>query len=529
MNLLDFLMVVLAAVLGSGVLIYGLQYLERSDLRKPQRIRRQDGCPVFLFQDRQLIDATPEALAMITPHLDRHSHFEATLHVLGPHFPKLRETLARDKIEYQRINDGGAENLWVDIQKSDGLLRLSLAAQSEDGTSGVTDVIERDIRMSELQLLRDFTQNTPQLFWQDDETGKLIWANHAYLTFCDKLLPDRQDENQIWPSEPLLPDLHESAISKTPSIRRLSVTLPDRKAEQWFDVTSMRRNDGFIHFASDANAIVRADQERRNFVQTLTKTFAQLSIGIAIFDKRRQLAMFNPALLDMTGLPIGLLSARPTVDAVLDRLRESRMLPEPKDYSSWRDQFTALEQAAKDGSYSENWNLPDGQTYRVTGRPHPDGAIAFLFEDISAEISLTRSFRSDIETGQSVLDSLADAIAVFSSPGTLMMSNKAYANLWGPVSEESVQQHEIQHAMAIWQDRCTPTKMWADLRQFIQILGPRTPWSDTAILDDGRQITCDARPIAGGMTMVKFTVGLQANPILKKLTEADPAIRVAKR
>lgn len=529
MNWFDFLLVAVAATIGSGVLIYGLQFLEKNDSSTTKKPAKQDHGPVFLFQDEQLIDATPEALAMITPHLEQRTHFDAMLHVLTPHFPKLRHALDQDTIETQRIDDGGTDSLWIEITKSYGHLRLTLAAQTESRPGGVTTVIERDIRMSELRLLRDFTQNTPQLIWQEDEAGKLIWANHAYLVFCDKLLPDQEDGNQIWPSDPLLSDLYETAINKTPSVRRLSVTLPDRKAEQWFDVTSMKRDDGFIHFASDANAIVRADQERRNFVQTLTKTFAQLSIGLAIFDKRRQLAMFNPALLDMTQLPIGFLSARPTVDAVLDRLRESRMLPEPKDYSSWRDQFTALEQAAKDGSYSENWNLPDGQTYRVTGRPHPDGAIAFLFEDISAEISLTRSFRSDIETGQSVLDTLPDAIAVFSSPGTLMMSNKAYAGLWGPISEESVQQHEIQHAMSIWQNRCAPTPMWTDLRRFIQVLGPRTPWSETTLLDDGRQITCEASPVAGGMTMVKFTLGPAANPILQKLVEVDPAIRVAKR
>ena len=62
------------------------------------------------------------------------------------------------------------------------------------------------------------------------------------------------------------------------------------------------------------------------------------------------------------------------------------MMPEPKDYRSWRQQMSDLEAAAQNGTYEETWALPTGQTYRVTGRPHPDGAVALLFEDISAEV-----------------------------------------------------------------------------------------------------------------------------------------------
>jgi PAS domain-containing protein len=53
----------------------------------------------------------------------------------------------------------------------------------------------------------------------------------------------------------------------------------------------------------DVTEIVRAQQAQKNFVQTLTKTFATLSIGLAIFDRNRQLMLFNPALIDLTALP----------------------------------------------------------------------------------------------------------------------------------------------------------------------------------------------------------------------------------
>ncbi|MEK9704965.1 MAG: diguanylate cyclase, partial [Paracoccaceae bacterium] len=52
---------------------------------------------------------------------------------------------------------------------------------------------------------------------------------------------------------------------------------------------------------------------------------------------------------------------------------------------------------ATEGTYTEIWNLPSGATFRISGRPHPDGALAFLFEDITAEVSMSRRFTAEFE------------------------------------------------------------------------------------------------------------------------------------
>lgn len=72
-----------------------------------------------------------------------------------------------------------------------------------------------------------------------------------------------------------------------------------------------------IYHAVDVNAVVKSEIAQRNFVQTLAKTFAQLSIGLAIFDRNGQLALFNPALIDLTELPAEFLSGRPTLFVLL--------------------------------------------------------------------------------------------------------------------------------------------------------------------------------------------------------------------
>ena len=45
-------------------------------------------------------------------------------------------------------------------------------------------------------------------------------------------------------------------------------------------------------------------------------------------------------------------------------------------------------------------------------------------------MSVTRSLRAETTLGQSVIERMYEAIAVFSSAGSLLMSNAAYAKLW---------------------------------------------------------------------------------------------------
>jgi PAS domain-containing protein len=153
------------------------------------------------------------------------------------------------------------------------------------------------------------------------------------------------------------------------------VGTPGGAEEQgWHEAVTVDHPGGRTVFALPSDRLVRTEVSLRNFRQTLTKTFAHLPIGLAIFDRDRQLALFNPALLDLTALPADFLSSRPTLFAFLDAMRDRNMIPEPKDYRSWRRQMADLEKAAASGRYEETWILPSGQTYRVIGRPHPDGA-----------------------------------------------------------------------------------------------------------------------------------------------------------
>jgi len=260
-----------------------------------------------------------------------------------------------------------------------------------------------------------------------------------------------------------------------------------------------------LHHATSRTALIRAEEAQRDFVQTLAKTFAHLSIGLAIFNRDRQLALFNPALTDLTGLPISFLSPRPTIGSFFDALRENRRMPEPKNYKTWRQRMADLVSAAEVGKFEETWTLETGQTYSVKGRPHPDGAIAFLIEDISAEVMLTRNFRAELELGQNLADTFDDALAVFSQSGQLTFSNKAYDHLWGFQGDSSFADVTITDAVKLWKEKSVPNPLWQDLQDAVLTLQDRSEWTMPVCLTGQTPMLCKVVPIASGATVIRFS------------------------
>ena len=267
--------------------------------------------------------------------------------------------------------------------------------------------------------------------WSKAPDGQVVWANAAYRDRFDAPmgeLPDHRIANafgQVLEEVPLTP--------RGPgSRRRVAVAGRDHAEPRWYELSESPGAAGeTVGFALDADDLVATEASLRRFVETLTETFAHLPIGLAVFDKNRRLGLFNPALTDLVKIDAVWLAGRPSLRDFLERLRETRQMPEQKDFASWRRKLSELEEGARSGTYEENWQLPSGKIFRVTGRPHPQGALAFLFEDISSAIILERKYRSELELSQATLDRMSEAVAVFDASGMLVFVNSAFESLWG--------------------------------------------------------------------------------------------------
>lgn len=437
---------------------------------------------------------------------------------LLPRFPGLPALVtATDHTTLTRYDSASpADPAQISLETHPSGLSLHLYPTETGDLSLTVDAHNVFARLSNLDALRAAGDEAPYPIWLSHSCGRIGWANAAF-----RALDANVPRNPLDPAAPLF---------KLPTKRihgqadRVSIRDTGNNRVFWYEVVGQPCGDGTLNFARDIQDVIKAEAAQRNFMQTLAKTFAHLSTGLAVFDRQRQLVMFNPALVDLTHLAPEFLTARPNLFSVFDQLRNNQIMPEPKNYANWRERITELINDASDGCFRETWAVSTGQTYRITGRPHPDGAIAFLFEDISAEISLTRHFRAEMEVTQSALNALSDSIAIFSSAGIMTQCNEAMMHDWDvPIASDDTGLN-VAEMTRLWQKKCRPTPIWGDIRDCVSAGSERAMWSAEAVLKTGHKVDVQVAPIASGASLVT----LRIKPEIVALTrKSKPRARTA--
>ena len=158
-----------------------------------------------------------------------------------------------------------------------------------------------------------------------------------------------------------------------------------------------------------------------------------LPIAVAVLDCGGRLIHFNQKFQLLWSLEAGWLRKKPKLEAMLDRLRDHRRLPEQKDHDAFRSRLLGLVGNLVK-PLSEDWFLPDGRSVKVVFSPFPlegpkDGMMA-TFEDLTDRLSLERAFNEILTVHKATLDNLTEGLAVFGSDGMLELHNPAFASFW---------------------------------------------------------------------------------------------------
>ncbi|PZO68328.1 MAG: histidine kinase [Paracoccus denitrificans] len=447
---------------------------------------------VFLFAGKRLRDATPPARRILAT-LPGDSDWTRLSGYLALRFPGVADAMSAATQHghaeiLQRGSDGGLRVVIDDMGR--GVVRFTLDDLAGENVGVVVDARSMTTMEEEISSLRDAVDSMPILMWRENASHEITWVNAAYL----KEVEARSDDAILWPMPRLIALPADAAAGVA---HRLSLKAGD--TEHWLECHIHQTAADRLICALPADTTVRAEKSLKAFVQTLSKTFADLPIGLAIFDRERRLHLFNPALINLTGLSAEFLALRPSLYAFLDRLREARMVPEPKDYPTWRKKMTTLEAAAARGHHVETWILPSGQTYRVTGRPHPDGAVAFVFEDITSEAALTRRFKAELSLGAELLNTLDEAMVVFDGQGRRLTSNAPYAAMWGPDLRGPVTDHLRQWEASADQSSAIPLRDALAERPLIKAV------RGTITGPDGHPVQWTTRLLSGGRFCVSFS------------------------
>nr|WP_239030015.1 PAS-domain containing protein [Nereida sp. MMG025] len=405
-------------------------------------------------------------------------------------FPQIGEILA-SPLDAQNItlSSPSHPNNTLCLEAWEGLTRIALHHNADP--SAPTGA------QSELTLLRATVKNAPYLLWQESSDSDVIWANDAYLG----RISAQQADLRTWPLPPLFATETIKNARGGAATRRLKIT---EGQEQWFDVTCVHHDESYLFFACPADEIVKAERSLHDFVQTLTKTFAELPTGLAIFNRDRELTLFNPALSDLLNMPVDMLIGRPKMPAFFDKMRELRMLPEQKAYAEWRDGFLSIGTQDSIEPICQTWDIPNGSTFQVTAKPHSEGAITLMFEDVTQQVSSTRKNRSAIEQHRAILDASPEAIAVFDPSGALTFCNAAYRTMWKVDPDAAFGQMTVTDCTRHWAELSDPTPLWGDIRDCLNGAANREAWTDQIQMKDGTQTALRMTPLADGRFVVGF-------------------------
>lgn len=287
------------------------------------------------------------------------------------------------------------------------------------------------------------------------------------------------------------------AYSETDSSGRNMVNIEGQ--QRWFTTTEIAFDDEVFTLALPADQLVSTENSLKRLMETLSTTFAHLPVGLVIFDADKTLAQFNPAISTLLGLDPTWLAMRPTMSAFLERIRENRHLPEQKNFLEWRRLLTDMNATTPNKSYADQWNLPNGTSLRVTGQAHTQGAITFLFEDITAQITLERQHHAEIALNQAVLDRVSDAIVVINPAGSIAFANASFDRLFGLKSTGHLATPDINTLAEMWPETAD---FWNKLQGYISLSQNRAPWAAT--LDLLIEKSVDVFPMPDGSTLVSF-------------------------
>ena len=473
----------------------------------------------YEFHEGYLISALDPNDAFLPPDADRGTAFcdlSRALGGLNPDLSRRLATLERRGEAFVLTGRFGSDALSVSGCTVEGRIVVTV------GPAGIgtgREIVDRPVltaMQAETEDLRRALDLGGAAIWSEDEAGRVIWANAGYLTLVDRVSGHSASEG-VWP----VPAVFGAQVRPVPepgSPRRCSLSPARSEAEPeaaplWFEVSAAAQDAGTVFCAMPIDRLVAAETALRNFVQTLSKTFAHLPIGLAIFDRHRELVLFNPALVTLSTLPPAFLSGRPRLVAFLDALRDRQRMPEPKDYRGWRNAIAHLEERAEQGTYEDVWALPCGQSLRVIGRPHPDGAVAFMFEDITSEVTLTRQFRGDLDLHRAVIDALPEAMAVFSGEGRLMMVNEGHRRLWPDVEGAEGARMTLAEALRHWQAACLPSECWDRIQDVAARKAGCGDVTASLVRRDGARLALRAGALAGGALSVRFEKAATADRV----------------
>ncbi len=299
----------------------------------------------------------------------------------------------------------------------------------------------------------------PVPVWVRNRHLVLTWANRAFLaatgsaTLRDALLSDAHL------------DRSERDLARTTTeggdvvaVRRYIMAQGERRALS-IDMRRLR-DHSVAGFALDQTDLAKAEAELQLSIDSYSAVLNTLDTAFAIFDADQRLVIHNSAYTRMWNLSEQWLATHPTLSDVLDRLRDMRRLPEQRNFAAWKQEH--LQQFTNaDRKVNETWHLPMGISVDVRSVPYQVGGAVYLFRDISERLRKEETYQLLIHSQRAVLETMADATAIFGPDGRLKIHNGAFAKLWQLEENELSGEPHLSKVADLCADRTGRDGIWS--------------------------------------------------------------------
>jgi len=375
---------------------------------------------------------------------------------------------------------------------------------------------------------RSVLDAVPLPVWLRDSSCGLRWGNRAFLGAVGGKSLDTAlaDQSSLDRSEQELAAAAR-ARGEPAETRRFVVIGGQRRALALTHVPLA--NGEIVGTAVDVTDLVNAEARLQQHIDAHADTLDKLATAVAIFDRERKLAFYNGAYTRLWNLPGNWLDTHPSDEEILDRLRETRKLPEQRDYQDWKRRRLALYDEPSGYVPDDLWYLPGGKALRVIAQPHPFGGLTVLYEDVTEKLALESSYNTLIKVQSATLDTLSEAVAVFGPDARLKLHNAAFARLWELEPADLGGEPHVQKIAQACVARFGDAPMWQKLALSVASGAERSRNWGQIERSDRKVLALAFAPLPDGATLITFTDVTDRYRIESALRDRAEALEAADR
>lgn len=339
----------------------------------------------------------------------------------------------------------------------------------------------------EREKLLSVLESLPIAIWMRDSAGHI------------------QFQNPVAPETDCSFELAQRAL-ETGRPAKAKMSLASASHHGLFDVTEipLPQGEGVLGLAQDISQSEDRIQRAERSGTMLRTALENLVTAIAIFDENTRLTFYNGAYARLWGLSSDWLETKPGFGEILDRLRETRRLPEYANFRIFRqDQLARF----KDLKYAEEetLHLPDNVTLRAITSPHPNGGLVKTYEDVTDTLALESSNKALSAVQRETLDNLFEGVVVFGANGRVRLFNPAFCEIW-KLEESFMASHpHITAVLEECRDFYDGVEDWPAFRdQLVSKIMMRQPNSQRLRRADGLTLEYASVPLPDGSSLLSY-------------------------